>query len=357
MDMLKSLLFYLFFAAVLVAATPAAAQTCSDGSMPETQTFSVANEPSFDAQGDIDNRIFTLTFTGPKRIVGININGVDLATVGGSWCNEARLDFDGQVTYTPSFQLAPGPCNDLPSSGNFNLSELGIDYESAGVVTVELYESFDDVDNSVDANYTAGTLTVLGCPTGSTLLPVELVSFTAAATEKHVELDWRTASESENEGFVLERSENGTAWQRIDWIHGFGTTSTIQSYAYTDEAVAPATTYYYRLKQMDFDGTYTYSDIVNVTTGTVGGDAVGQVYPNPVASGDDLRLSLIAGKEEMTTLYLSTIDGKKVRSVPTALVEGRNVVELPTANLTPGLHALRFELDGQAVVRKVSVRK
>ncbi len=249
---------------------PLFSQPCSDGSDPDAVTVSLAGEQTFDEIGDFDNTILTAVFSGPRRIVGIIADDITVSPIGGSYCIEAVIGIGGAVDYRPSLQDNVGPCADNPSSGSFNLSDLALDFESAtGIVNLELFESFDDNFNAADATFTTGSITLLGCPVGETLLPVELISFRAAALEKKVRLEWVTATEQDNAGFTVQRSTDGTSWRPIGWVDGNGAATAEQRYDFLDEQVAPATTYYYRLEQRDFDGATELSEVREVTTGAV----------------------------------------------------------------------------------------
>ncbi|MBK7410243.1 MAG: hypothetical protein IPJ40_20610 [Saprospirales bacterium] len=118
----------------------------------------------------------------------------------------------------------------------------------------------------------------------SAALPVTWLTFRATLNaENNVDLTWSTASESNNEGFDIQRSANGRDWETIDFVAGAGTTSEVQTYSYTDNSPCPLPTadctLYYRLMQKDFDGTTDYSPVrVIELTGPQGGI---RVYPNP----------------------------------------------------------------------------
>ncbi len=92
-----------------------------------------------------------------------------------------------------------------------------------------------------------------------TPIPVELISFTANASEGLVELSWITATETNNQGFEVQRSAGGGEFEAIAFVEGHGTTTETQTYSYSDRNVNVGS-YSYRLKQIDFDGTFEYSD-------------------------------------------------------------------------------------------------
>jgi len=93
------------------------------------------------------------------------------------------------------------------------------------------------------------------------VLPIELISFYAACEEDKVRLSWATASESNNEFFTIEKSINGTVFTVVDIVKGAGTSNNVAYYQTFDENISEQTTYY-RLKQTDYDGKFTYSNLV-----------------------------------------------------------------------------------------------
>jgi len=96
-------------------------------------------------------------------------------------------------------------------------------------------------------------------------LPVELLSFSSFVVDDNVTLNWSTATETNNAGFQIERNKKlevrSEEWNSIGFVNGSGTTTKIKSYSYKDENLA-AGKYLYRLKQIDLDGTFEYSNII-----------------------------------------------------------------------------------------------
>jgi hypothetical protein len=113
------------------------------------------------------------------------------------------------------------------------------------------------------------------------VVPVELTSFTGSAMQDGVLLNWTTATELNNQGFDIERSTSTEDWTKIGYVPGYGTTTEPNSYSYLDGNVATGT-YYYRLKQMDFDGQFTYSSEIEVLVDLSPSNfELFQNYPNP----------------------------------------------------------------------------
>jgi hypothetical protein len=127
-------------------------------------------------------------------------------------------------------------------------------------------------------------------------LPVEWLDVTAVAQDDDVRLDWSTAMEINNSYFDVERSEDGTRFEKVGERVAKGNSMTPQSYAFTDGAAAklPINVIYYRIKQVDNNGTFSYSKMVPVILGDAkDGNRVEAIYPNPFT--DQLNV-LITGK-------------------------------------------------------------
>lgn len=101
------------------------------------------------------------------------------------------------------------------------------------------------------------------CTSLSASMPVELTNFSAKPMSQHINLAWSTASEKDNAYFAIERSRNGVDFTAIGQVKGNGTTSAAYDYGFVDQNVVTEGVYYYRLKQVDNDGTFTYSAVAS----------------------------------------------------------------------------------------------
>jgi hypothetical protein len=123
-------------------------------------------------------------------------------------------------------------------------------------------------------------------------IPVELSSFNAIANNGNVKLNWTTATELNNSGFeILRRTQRGENWQKIGFVPGFGTTTERHSYSFIDDVVENGT-YDYRLKQIDFDGSFEYSNIVEVQVIQPFEFSLEQNYPNPFNPSTKIKYSI-----------------------------------------------------------------
>ena len=118
----------------------------------------------------------------------------------------------------------------------------------------------------------------------SSLLPVKFSSFTVVKNAGEVVLKWSTASEMQNDYFEVERSYNGNAWTPVSTIRGTGAAAANTEYSYTDNTASNALVYY-RLKQVDADGTATYSTVKTIRGGNV---AAAKIY----GSGNTITIEL-----------------------------------------------------------------
>jgi hypothetical protein len=115
----------------------------------------------------------------------------------------------------------------------------------------------------------------------SVWIPVELISFTEIVKENNVTLSWTTATETNNQGFeILRKHLEEIEWETIGFVEGNGSTTEPINYSFIDENVQPGV-YQYRLKQIDFDGTSTYSNSIEVEIMSPIEFSLYQNYPNP----------------------------------------------------------------------------
>jgi hypothetical protein len=118
------------------------------------------------------------------------------------------------------------------------------------------------------------------------------VSFTASAGNGDVLLKWNTATELYNMGFYVERSSDKSNWVQVSFIKGNGNSNSAKNYSYADKSISKAGKYYYRLKQVDNNGSYKYSNIVEADFNAPSTFALNQNYPNPFNPSTKISFSI-----------------------------------------------------------------
>ncbi|WP_324671546.1 T9SS type A sorting domain-containing protein [Hymenobacter sp. GOD-10R] len=170
-------------------------------------------------------------------------------------------------------------------------------------------------------------------------LPVELVRFTAEAQEKNVALHWITASEKNSDYFEVQRSTNGEIFAAIGKVQGEGTTSSISNYLFTDRAPVNGLAYY-RLRQVDLDGTESYSPVQAVEW--KGDAAVASFYPNPSAES-----ITFTGTEGVLHYRIYNVKGQQV-----AIGEAASGSTVDLRAVPAGMYLLELSNKGQRTVQR-----
>ena len=195
-------------------------------------------------------------------------------------------------------------------------------------------------------------------------VPVELNSFTASVENSNVSLNWKTETEKNNSGFTIQRKTEGqlpdggiTDWTNIGFVKGQGTTTEENSYSFTDRDLTSGQ-YQYRLKQIDLDGSFNYSDAVQVSISVPQNFSLEQNYPNPF--NPSTTITYHVPKTGFVTLKVYDVLGHEV----TALVNekkspGRYSVNFDTSNLqlASGVYIYQLRVDGFITSKKMMLIK
>jgi hypothetical protein len=173
--------------------------------------------------------------------------------------------------------------------------------------------------------------------TNSTPLPVTLVNFSAKAIDnKYIELNWLTASELDNSGFQMERSTNGVSFEPIGWVEGHGSTTTGNSYKYSDITAMPGVVYYYRLKQVDFDGRYAYSEISSASLTGSKGFSLESLVPNP--ANNEVSIGVISNVDASATITMTDMLGRVVFHNEWPMSVGYNINQFDLSTVPVGTY-------------------
>lgn len=185
------------------------------------------------------------------------------------------------------------------------------------------------------------------------LSPVELLSFTASAMVDGVKLEWTTATESNNHIFIIERN-NGSGFAEIGSVAGSGTTTKIQNYSYIDKAATGGASY--RLKQIDFDGTASYSNTVDVNGLLPAELVLDQNFPNPFNPSTIIQFELPTSGH--TSLKVYDVTGTQVTVlIDQEMSAGRHEMVFDVAGLPSGSYFCRLIQNGQSRSIKLVIMK
>jgi Secretion system C-terminal sorting domain len=191
--------------------------------------------------------------------------------------------------------------------------------------------------------------------TWDNLVPVELTSFTATALNNSVALNWSTATETNNSGFELQRKDGPNDFTEIGFIPGFGTTAENKSYSFVDGNLATGN-YTYRLKQIDFDGTFSYSNEVDVVISSPAQFELAQNFPNPFNPSTKINFNLAV--DSKVSLKVFNIVGQEVATlINSNLVAGVNSINFDASKLNSGVYLYRLEATGIDGSNFVDIKK
>ncbi len=208
-----------------------------------------------------------------------------------------------------------------------------------------------------------------------TALPVEFARFEVQSTKTGALLSWTTASETNNAGFKVQRhiadhanasaaptsadraDASGVAWQTVGRVDGAGTTTQPQTYRFRDTALPyAADSIAYRLKQVDSDGSVSFSKQVTMRRGAVQQLRLLGTFPNPARTRATVRFAVPKGADDAAVrLVLYDVLGRQVRTVRTKATAGRHELQLRVGGLASGLYFLRLQAGGRTQTQKITV--
>ncbi len=266
---------------------------------------------------------YYLSLTGGITPVLAGINNTDYLTLS-LWQTASAKDQNSvskSVTFVNSF-------------GDLHLASSSIsDFDLKGIAIPGMGTDIDN-DTRFSIPY-MGADEVPGFP-----LPVNMLSFTATGTGNDVELRWITTNEKNNSGFLIERSFNGSLFTEIGFVKGQNTTNQQQVYRFTDKnSLQLAPTIYYRLKQSDMDGNYSYSNIAIVNTSTIKRNQEVSVYPNPFTS--EITVTMDVWKAGTITVY--DVTG---RIQLTQSISDNTLQKIDATTLSAGIYYVTIEAGG-----------
>lgn len=261
------------------------------------------------------------------------------------------------------FDIYQGGINDGFALNSFAQPDnILFDIYKGGIRDGFALSSFAQSDNILFDIYKGGisdgfALNSVGSIGGEVPLPVELVLFTGTFQNGYVYLFWKTASELNNELFIVERSSDGIYFIALHAVEGAGTTNIPKEYSFIDKKPLPGPNYY-RLKQIDFDQKFTYSKIIFIQADEQVNSPL-TVYPNPSFKTDVVHLTL-AGIINGTLAEVKIIDvsGRPIYSTITTVNNTSQIKIAPevSSTIAPGVYLIKVNLPDRTLAAKWVVR-
>jgi Domain of unknown function (DUF4082)/Secretion system C-terminal sorting domain len=185
-------------------------------------------------------------------------------------------------------------------------------------------------------------------------LPVTIADFKATTASNNILLNWKTESESNNDGFEIQRSNNGIDWYAVSFVKGAGQSSIFKNYIYTDKSLAPGL-YYYRLKQMDFDGKSKTTAVVTASVTGKGNVTLFQNTPNPFRVTTTIRFDL--PKAQKVKLSVFDMAGREIKVLTDKTSEaGSHLVTLDAATLSRQLYLVKLQTEDGVLTKTILVQ-
>ncbi len=274
-----------------------------------------------------------------------DVTGSDFTVYEGDTSPEGYYCYAGQTIDGPWLLLGTGN-----GTTQFDLA-------ASGLAHAQFIRILDDGDGTAVTPNAGFDLDAIEA---TAVIPVELVSFTAESEGDKVVLMWQTATETNNSGFEIQKSEksnvNGqTVWEKVTFVDGRGTTTEVTNYTYNDKVVKPGT-YLYRLKQIDFDGTVAYSPEVEIDVTGPEEFALFQNYPNPFNPTTTIKFSL-PKKANVKLIVYNAVGQVVVELINKTMEQGYHQVQFAAGDYTSGVYYYRLKTSEFTSIKKMLLLK
>lgn len=179
-----------------------------------------------------------------------------------------------------------------------------------------------------------------------TVVPVTLKSFTAKSVNNEAHLLWQTATELNNAGFEIEKSIDGLNFSNIGFVKGAGNLLTTKNYEFVDKNIA--STNYYRLKQLDLDGKFSYSPVVALQYNADKGGV--KIFPNPSVNQPILTIEQTGNGKSISQITIFDTNGRLIHQ--NTILENTDTLKIPITDWAKGLYMIHITRDGKTTLEK-----
>ena len=269
--------------------------------------------------------------------------------------SEIPFSWQGQTMVNNAQRLmAPNELGTALDFSSGNVIDINLAFSMNAAWLIENSEIVTFIQNLDGKEILQGTKVAL---TALAPLPVELTSFSAKAFSDKVKLDWITATEINNSGFEIERSFDGNTFFAVGFVRGNGTTTEPRTYSFSDDIQFNSTqSIYYRLKQVDYNGSVNYSDIVSVVFDIPTEFALGQNYPNPFNPSTKIKYSV--PQNGFVSIVIYDLTGQEVATLLNEVkVAGNYEINFNSTGLSSGVYFYKMIANNFIKVKKMSILK
>jgi hypothetical protein len=253
------------------------------------------------------------------------------------WYVQEKADAVGNVLLTYDLATVTGPSG----LGTNNLNQVRLMVDADGVfasgASLITPTSIDAINKTVTftVNLNDTQYFTLGS-TESKALPITLISFQANRNDNEVVVNWATADETNNAFFTIERSSNGFNFETIGTVAGAGNSDVLNNYSFINTRPLAGNNFF-RLKQTDVSGEFTYSEIVRVFIEFFIATGEFSVYPNPIQTGESLNIKYSVSEESRLGIKLVSTSGQVLLNQNETVYPESGELSIPTNKLQRGL--------------------
>lgn len=336
---------------------------CADPFSNISNTWAWSGE-DLDGTAPCSNATQTITWSGIDITGRTNLEFLGLfgSRNGTSWETTDLLKVEYRID---AGALQEGICFSPTNDGNLDLGldvdcDITVDGPTITLALAEYTFSIAGTGTSLELIFTA-TVDAPGeefavdnfrLNEGSAL-PVELITFEGFVNNGNIKLNWTTASEINNEGFEVEHSIDGRNWNKLGFVHGNEHSIQMNKYYYVHED-PKRLIHYYRLKQVNFDGHFEYSNVLSINFKEKS-KRVGELYPNPSKTGL-INLDYYASNNEQIIVSAFDLTGKLISTQVQQVGEGNNHLSFDFSNFNTGIYILKIGDKMGSTYRKLIIK-
>lgn len=284
---------------------------------------------------DIDKNLFTNDYFDEIVVTGTNSGiGVTNPTLTKMVSGSDYLSISGNVaTANTSLWNGGNSASNIADQNGTVIVNFGSTILTA--ITIRYQNNSASQNNPDDQSIAIGNISFQR----AVILPLTLTSFNGTVNNNSVQLSWTTSNEENLENYIVEKSTDARNWQTLTTVKAIGNSNSTKEYNIIDQNAAAVN--YYRLKQVDMNGNYTYSQIIRIKSGTIDKTGI-RLYPNPVINTATVTIN----SENKLAAHIKLYNqfGMQLQHLQRSLIAGSNNIPIPgISTLMAGSYIISVE--------------